>query len=351
MDCFKPLLSLGQEKVLEHIIINFRYAEIDKISVVVGHKAELATRLLEHHGAQRIFNERYPEGMYSSVQAGVENIDREVGAFFILPGDIPLVKKETLTKLVQVNRETQASIVYPCYRGKRGHPPLISSTLLPEILGFSQAGGLRVFLAQYESQACEVDCDDEGILLDMDTEEDYKRILAMVDKEDIPNKAACLEILAQNKTDGNTIAHCRKVAEVALEIASMLNNSGLNLKKDLIRAGGLLHDLAKGERNHAGTGARRLHEMGYSQLAYIVGSHVDIFWSEGRPLNETSIVYLADKLVRGTGLVELDERFRSKLEKYSGNPDILGKVEKRLGNAKEIKKTVERHLGGALKLD
>lgn len=177
MENFKPLLPLGRETVIERIIGLFRSAGIEEIMVVLGHEAELLIPTLEKHGVSRVINKRYDEGMFSSVQTGLWLLNEHCRAFFLLPADIPLVKQETLQALMQVFNEQCADVCRPCYRGRRGHPPLISSALISSILDFKDPGGLRVFFSRHKGRIIDVECDDPGILMDIDTQEDYAKAL------------------------------------------------------------------------------------------------------------------------------------------------------------------------------
>jgi CTP:molybdopterin cytidylyltransferase MocA len=74
-----------------------------------------------------IENGNYPSGMFSSVKAGVKAITPEVEAFFMQPVDIPLITPLTIKKILAAYRVHKAGVIYPCFNGKRGHPPLIST--------------------------------------------------------------------------------------------------------------------------------------------------------------------------------------------------------------------------------
>ena len=67
-------------------------------------------------------------------------------------------------------------IFYPTYLKQRGHPPLILSDLFSEILAWNGPGGLQSFLKRHEVEACEVEVQDKGILMDIDTPEDYTKM-------------------------------------------------------------------------------------------------------------------------------------------------------------------------------
>jgi molybdenum cofactor cytidylyltransferase len=180
MGAFKPLLPFGSETVIECVLSACVAAGIRTIRVVVGWNAHRLIPLLEGRGVPWVKNERFTEGMYSSLQVGVGSLPAGVDAFFVLPGDMPLVRGETLRRLAAEWNPGSGQILYPCFNGKRGHPPLIAGSLIPEILRETPSGGLRELLALHAAEAREIACEDPGILLDLDTPEEYERRLPRV---------------------------------------------------------------------------------------------------------------------------------------------------------------------------
>lgn len=108
-------------------------------------------------------------------------------------------------------------------------------------------------------------------------------------------------------------AHCEAVADEALRIARDLAEAGHHLDEDLIFAAAMLHDLARAEENHAARGADLLLALGYSRIAEIVRQHHDLL--DPARIDESAVVFIADKLVRGAKRVTLRERFSGSLEK------------------------------------
>lgn len=178
MKLFKPLLPLGNSTVIESSIGSFLDTGIENIIVVVGFQAKKLIPVLEAKGIKWVYNENFSEGMYSSIVAGVNSLHESVKGFFLLPADIPLVNSETIDKLVEGYKYSKQSIIYPSFLGRRGHPPLISSSLFSEIIKYDGAGGLKALMKRYEDQAYYVEVEDEGVLLDIDTYEDYLKLCA-----------------------------------------------------------------------------------------------------------------------------------------------------------------------------
>ena len=98
-------------------------------------------------------------------------------------------------------------------------------------------------------------------------------------------------------------AHCRAVASEALRIADALP---VKLDRDLLESAALLHDVARGEKDHARLGAAWLRELGYPEAAALVERHHDLHSAEP---DEAAVLYLADKCVRENQRVPLEERF------------------------------------------
>jgi len=110
MNAFKPLMLLGEMTILERVIRLFQSAGIEDIRVVAGYRAEDVLAVLNPLGIRSVINERYEQGMFSSVAAGVKSIEADPEAFFILPADIPLVRSHTILTLMRVWEKARHSV-------------------------------------------------------------------------------------------------------------------------------------------------------------------------------------------------------------------------------------------------
>lgn len=346
---FKPLLTLGDATVLERVVTLFQGAGVGDVRVVTGHRAAELEPLLSRLGVRSVANPDYRDGMFSSVAAGAATIGAEVEAFFVLPVDVPLVRTETVRRLLDAWRQGRGDVVYPCFLGERGHPPLIAGRHAREIAGWQGAGGLRGVLARWEPTAREVEVADQNILCDMDTPEEYRLMRERSERLDIPTEAECRALLERVlRVDSPILRHGQAVAEVAVQLAKELNRAGRFLDVPLLEAAGLLHDLARGESDHARTGARRLREMGYGAVADLVATHMELTVPEREPVGGAEVLYLADKLVQEERRVSLSQRFRAAMERHCDNPAVLGAVAGRLKTAQDIQRRLEAVLGRSL---
>jgi probable phosphoglycerate mutase len=165
--------------------------------------------------------------------------------------------------------------------------------------------------------------------------------------EGIPTEQECAEIWARYDVPGNVTAHCRLVAELSRTLALHLNRAGLNINTGLVVASGYLHDLARAQPDHARAGARMIEKLGYPLVARIVASHMDIRLKR-RGLDESDLVFLADKCIDEDRLVGLEERFERARSRFAGKPDILKAVERRFKAARIIRDRLEKLTGVSL---
>jgi len=344
---FKPLLPFAGATVAEATIGLFRRAGIGDVLAVLGHRAEELRPVAEKAGARTVLNPRYDEGMYSSVRAAAGALTPGVDLWFVLPVDMPLVRAETLHRLAHALQSSAMRIAYPVFQGRRGHPPLIAREVLLEALDPSFPGPLFALLARHKDEACEVPVADEGIHLDLDTREEYARLYAMAPGRDIPTEAECEALLSIYCVTPQIVAHSRAVADVASELAAGLNQRGLNLDLALVRVGGLLHDIAKGAADHANAGAALLRAMDFERVAAITAFHTG---AEALPaqIDETEVVFLADKIVRGASRVGIEERFRATPSRFEGNEEALAAAQRRQAKARASAARVEARLGTPL---
>ncbi|MBC7234280.1 MAG: nucleotidyltransferase family protein [Chloroflexi bacterium] len=166
---YKLALSLGDKAVIERSIEGM-YSLVQRIIVVVGFYQEAVRRLLAPYARVEFApREDLGEDMFGSVRVGVARV--RAGRFFLQPADIPLVGQAVYERLLA----TEADVAIPIYAGRKGHPLLLSSEIIPDILAAPPESTLRDVLAG--RKAALVPVEDEGILLDIDTLEDYQKLL------------------------------------------------------------------------------------------------------------------------------------------------------------------------------
>jgi putative nucleotidyltransferase with HDIG domain len=145
-------------------------------------------------------------------------------------------------------------------------------------------------------------------------------------KNALPTLPEILVVFAEKQLPQPVIAHSIAVAYVAVSIAECLTASH-SVKFDIpaLAAGGLLHDVEKIQTDHAKRGAAFVTQLGYSSLAPMIATHMELDFFHGQPLGEAAILYLADKICKGSKLISLEKRLAQCIQTYGNLPSIRKK--------------------------
>ena len=174
MGWFKPLLKIGPLTAAQHIITNFQLAGVEPIVFVTGNQADLLESHLSDTGVICLRNEEYAvTQMLDSAKIGLRYLKTQCDRILLTPVDIPLFSCETVQRLM----ESGAPLAAPIYQGKKGHPLLLSQKLIPFLETYDGPGGLGEALKKSTCAIFPVEVDDDSILTDMDTKEDYSKML------------------------------------------------------------------------------------------------------------------------------------------------------------------------------
>lgn len=338
MGFFKPLEPLDGVSSIERLLGTCSEAGIEDIIVITGHRSPDVTPCVLRWGGRPVYNTRFAEGMWTSVQTGAASLSPSSRAFFILPADMPLVRKTTLLQLI--GRADPERIVSPTFEGVSGHPPLIGSSHIPSLLSFEADGGLRQFIESKERWVARLPVADEGILLDMNYPEDFERLGRRAKRLDIPTPAERRALLSIAGTPERVVRHCEMVASVAVRLAMGLSRRRPDIP--LLRAAALLHDIRKTAERHDIASGSFLREHGFPSLAEIVASHMDL---HPNPSVEQALLYLADKMTDGTEVISLEQKRALMKKRFAGDSVAWRSARRRLARARRIARTVERLSG------
>jgi len=174
MGCPKQLLALGHKPVIRHCIDNIIAAGIQQIVVVLGAESNGTAAALQGLSVTIVVNEKTGSEMAESVRIGLRALEGPSSGVLICLGDHPLASAETMRAVALTHRESPDDIIIPAYNGRRGHPSLFPSPLLDEIFS---SGTLRNIIDKHSRKVRIIEVPDEGVILDMDTREDYENMV------------------------------------------------------------------------------------------------------------------------------------------------------------------------------
>lgn len=313
MGDFKPLLPFGEAGMAHHLVSVLKEAGVFPIVMITGYRAEELEASLCDFDITFIRNQYYASTeMLDSVKLGLKALQKSCCEVLVMPVDVPAVTPDTIRQLIAA----KSPVVRTKCGSKRGHPVKLDAEMIEAVLSYEGEQGLKGFLKNREDQILDVELSDEGSFLDADTQEEYSRLLHLEGsrRQGYPDGESLRWMLETRRMPDLLRRHCEAVSRKALSMAVELQKTGRLLDLNLIRAASLLHDIGKGQPDHAAAGARFLEENGYRLASEIVRQHHRLDRIPDRA-DETLIVYLADKMIQGDKEVSIEERFEKSKEK------------------------------------
>jgi molybdenum cofactor cytidylyltransferase len=169
----KVLLPFGDRTVLERVLLTLAATSIDERVAVVRPDLPQSAEIAVRGGARVVVNPRPQEEMLLSIRIGIAELSPDVDAFFIWPADHPAVSAPTLTELARAAGRSR--VVLPVHAGRRGHPALVGADLVADIAAIPPGEGLRHLWRARPEILTEIAVDDQGVLLNLDTPDDYDK--------------------------------------------------------------------------------------------------------------------------------------------------------------------------------
>lgn len=176
MGTLKPLLPFDGSTVIRRCAENMLAAGVSELVVVTGFRgAELAAALsgLDVTVAE---NPAYAATqMFDSLRLGLRALRGPCSRVLLSPGDVPWVSPTLIGRLL----ELQAEFVCPVCGGRRGHPVVLAGSRIPALLEYDGPGGLRGAVEALGLSTAFAETGEIGVTIDLDTPEDYQRLLSL----------------------------------------------------------------------------------------------------------------------------------------------------------------------------
>ena len=174
MGKLKALLRFKDKTFLEQIISVLKLSDVDRITVVLGAEAQTIKKSVDLSGTNIVVNKEYQKGQLSSLIAGIEDVPEETEAILVCLVDTPFINREVVNQIISKFLETNNPIIVPVFNKERGHPTLFSRSLFNELLNAPEEQGARHVIYSNEEKVLELETCESGILIGINTPEDYK---------------------------------------------------------------------------------------------------------------------------------------------------------------------------------
>lgn len=173
----KALLLINGKTFIRHVVDVLNASKVDSIVVVLGAHADVIKMEVAGINVTLAVNENYASGQLSSICTGIEAVEAyHPDAIFLQPVDHPLVQPSVINALIDRFVATSAPVVVPVAGGRRGHPVIFSAAVFDELKNAPVHVGARAVVWSHAREVVELDVGDEGILYNIDTQEDYENL-------------------------------------------------------------------------------------------------------------------------------------------------------------------------------
>jgi molybdenum cofactor cytidylyltransferase len=166
----KLLMNVGGVPLVRRTVDAILAAPVSELVVVTGHEPEKVAAALHSLKVRIVHNPRYTEGLSTSLKAGLDAIDADAAGAIICLGDMPDIAAKHIGLLIAAfEPEEGREIGVPTHNGKRGNPVLWGRRFFQEMHEISGDVGARHLIGANESLVYEVEFEDTGVLMDLDT--------------------------------------------------------------------------------------------------------------------------------------------------------------------------------------
>jgi molybdenum cofactor cytidylyltransferase len=173
----KLLLPFGGRTVIQRTLDSLIASRAGEVIVVLGSKAQEIGESIGARRALTVTNPDFANGMSTSLIAGLGKVSSQARFVMVALGDQPLVTAAVYNRLIEAALNTENGLILPVYRGERGNPIIISMRYRAEILKQTGDVGGRELLNAHPCDVLEVPVDCEGVIINMNTREEYEKRL------------------------------------------------------------------------------------------------------------------------------------------------------------------------------
>ncbi len=173
----KQLLPFKGDTLLGHVVKTAKASLLNEVIVVIGHDADAIKKEIDLTDTKVVLNPFYQKGQSTSLIKGLENISSTCDAVMFLLADQPFVSTNTINTLIKAFNTSNAPVIIPYCNKKRGNPVILARSLFHRLTSLSADAGARVLFNEFSASVLKVSISDKGVLTDVDTMDDYKKLI------------------------------------------------------------------------------------------------------------------------------------------------------------------------------
>ena len=154
--------------LIQHIIHTLlKVFDPCELLVILGHDSKVIKDIIDNKDIRIVKNEKYKNGIGTSISLGIQHLDSTVQGVMIIPADMPLISAEDLIKLEnEFIAHNCKKVVLPKYKYTIGNPVILPKSYFATLKNLKEDFGAKSQIK--ENDIVKVDCD-IGTVFDIDT--------------------------------------------------------------------------------------------------------------------------------------------------------------------------------------
>jgi len=177
----KLSLPFRGQPMLQHVVDAARASSLKDVTVVIPRDSELE-REVDFSGCNVVTSVHRELGQAESLQSGLRSVMDHADGCMVLLGDQPLITPTAIDMLVGAFTQQPECWVAPVQEDMRGNPITIPSAWFSKVFELEGDTGARPLLGSRGVALRLVRINEIGPFIDVDTEQQYQRLL---DKYDV----------------------------------------------------------------------------------------------------------------------------------------------------------------------
>lgn len=176
----KLLLPWGEGRVIDAVLAAWRGSQVSKTIVVVRDDDEQLIAACQQSGVHVVRAGTATPDMKATVRLGLEFVEKTFSpaaedVWLLAPADIPRLSSRVIDQVLSAYRPESPRPVVPVHDGRRGHPALFPWPFVQRLKELADDEGIDSLLRAIE--IVEVTCEDGTEIQDIDTPDDYRKML------------------------------------------------------------------------------------------------------------------------------------------------------------------------------
>lgn len=179
----KQLIEIGGETLLERTVRTVRQAGCREVAVVLGAHQEKIEPLAGQLPARLVLNDRWAEGMGSSIACGIDFLQQhcpDMEAVLVVLTDHPLLSADFISRLMRAFQNSAFKMAAADYGDAPGPPAIFGRHFFDELAGLEGQQGARKILLKHRSQLASLPFPEGNF--DLDTPADLEKLRGLMDR-------------------------------------------------------------------------------------------------------------------------------------------------------------------------